>query len=462
MIKKLLAVFLNKKVFFRGSAILAFTAVLSNLTGLLRDRLFAHTFGASSALDAYNAAFIVPNLLLNIFVAGALTAAFIPIFSGLLEKKEHAEASDLTNSVLNSSVLIILVTGLAAFVLAPQLSRWIVPGFSPESKEIFVGMMRLLLLSPLIFAVSNTFGSVLMGDEKFFWYGFSAVLYNVGIICGTLFLAPRFGIYGAAIGTVGGAVLHLIARGIGIGRRYFKYKLKIKFNYNFKRYLRLMVPKMIGQPIDQLIFMGFTTMASVIGAGSIVVLNFANNFQTVPLSIIGITFALIAFPILSKIAARNDKKAFIAEISFAVKAMVITTLPVAAFMFIFQKPIISILIGGGAFDKTAVALTAATMGAFTPSILTESVNQLLSRAFYALKNSLTPTLIALGGLAITLSSAYVLSLKFSFGVVGLAIGFFFGSVFKLVLHLLLLKGQTKKAFVSENAFIPDLEEQPMD
>lgn len=450
--------FLNRKKFFRGSAILAFTAILSNLTGLLRDRIFAHIFGASSAMDAFNAAFTIPNLLLNIFVAGALTAAFVPIFASMLEKNEHKEGSEFTNSILNSSVLIVLMTGILAFIFAPQLSHLVVPGFNPETKTLFINMMRLLLLSPLIFAVSNTLGSMLMADEKFFWYGMSAVAYNVGIICGGLFLTGRFGIYGAVIGTIGGALLHLIFRLIGIGRRYFTYEPKIKIDHNFKRYLRLMIPKMIGQPIDQLNFLGFTIMGSLIGTGSIVVLNYANNFQTVPLSIIGITFALIAFPILSKMAARNEKKEFMAETIFTVKAILITTLPVAVFMFIFQRPIIGILIGGGAFNRSAIIATAATMGAFTPAIVTESVNQLLSRAFYALKNSLTPTLIALGGLVITLVSGYFFAIKLSIGVPGLALGYFAGSLFKLILHSLLLKIQTKKAFTAENAFVIDLEE----
>jgi putative peptidoglycan lipid II flippase len=458
MIKKIFSVFLNRKTFFRGSAILAFTAILSNLTGLLRDRIFAHVFGASSTMDAFNAAFTIPNLLLNIFVAGALTAAFVPIFSGLLEKKEKKETSEFANSVLNSSVLVVLITGILVFIFAPQLSKLIVPGFTTEYKTLFVGLMRLLVLSPIIFAISNTIGSILISDEKFFWYGMSAVAYNIGIICGGLFLTAKYGIYGAVIGTLAGAILHLIFRLIGVGKHYFTYKPEIKFDYNFKRYLRLMIPKMIGQPIDQLTFLGFTIIGSTIAAGAIVELNYANNFQTVPLSILGITFAMIAFPILSKMAARNEKKEFVAETIFTAKAIVLTTLPVAAFMFIFQRPIISILIGGGAFDKNAIALTAATMGAFTPSIVTESVNQLLSRAFYALKNSLTPTLISLGGLAITLISAYIFAIKLSFGVPGLALGFFLGSVFKLIFHILLLKKQTKKAFVQENAFVVDLEQ----
>jgi putative peptidoglycan lipid II flippase len=444
MIKKLISLYFNRKTFFKGSAVLAFTALLSNLLGLLRDRLLAHSFGAGTALDAYNAAFIVPNLLLNIFVAGALTAAFVPIFSGLISKDRRQEASEFANSVLNSSILIVLIAGLVVFIFAPQLSRWIVPGFTSESKILFVNLMRLLLLSPLIFAISNALGNILVSEERFFWYGISPSLYNIGIIGGVIFLAGCFGIYGAIIGVIGGALLHLVSRLIGLMSYYLRYRPKIKIDEHFKKYIRLMLPRMAGQPIEQVTFLGFTVIASTIGTGAIVALNFANNFQTVPVAIIGITFALTAFPILAKIAAQNNKKGFIDETIFTVKAILITTAPIAALMYFFSRPIIAILIGGGAFDQHAINMTAATLAVFTPSIITESVNHLLARAFYALQNSATPTLIAMGGLIITLVSGYFLAEKL--GVPGLALGFFFGSIFKIILHASLLKGQTGKTF----------------
>jgi putative peptidoglycan lipid II flippase len=453
-VRGLISIYFNRKTFFRGSAVLAFTALASNLLGLLRDRLLARHFGAGAALDAYNAAFIVPNLLLNIFVAGALTAAFVPIFSGLISKERRHEAAEFANSVLNSSILVVLITGLAAFFFAPQLSHWVVPGFTPESKILFVNLMRLLLLSPLIFAVSNALGNILVSEERFFWYGISPSLYNIGIIGGVIFLAGRFGIYGVIIGVIGGALLHLTSRLIGLARLGFAkqnlggYRPKIKVGEHFKKYIRLMLPRMAGQPIEQVMFLGFTVIASTIGTGAIVALNFANNFQTVPVAIIGITFALTAFPVLSKIAAGGNKKAFTDETIFTTKAILITTAPIAAFMYFFSRPIIAILIGGGAFDKAAIAATAATLAAFTPSIITESVNHLLARAFYALKNSAAPTLIAFGGLVITLVSAY--GLAKTMGVPGLALGFFLGSVFKIVLHFVFLKTQTKKAFAEKD------------
>lgn len=444
MVKRILATLLNRKTFLRGSAVLAFASLLSNLLGLLRDRLLAQSFGASHALDAYNAGFIIPNLLLNIFVAGALTAAFVPIFTSLVSKEKTEEATEFTNSVLNSSILVILITGIIAFIFAPQLSRLVVPGFEPASRDLFIKMTRLLLLSPLIFAISNTIGSIQVSEQRFFWYGMSSAIYNLGIIGGTVFLGSKYGVYGAAAGAIIGAVLHLASRLIDLGHHYLRYRPEIKFSENFKKYLRLMIPKMMSQPIEQFMFLGFTAIASGISAGSIVVLNLANNFQTVPVSILGITFALTAFPVLSRMAAENNKDGFRKEMGFTILAMLITIIPISLFMFFLRRPIIAILLGGGAFDRNAIELTAATLGVFTLSITTESINHLLARAFYSLKNSTKPTLIALGGLGITLITGYFF-VK-TMGVKGLAVGFFCGSVFKLISHLLLLGTQQERSF----------------
>lgn len=460
MIKRIFALIFNRKTFFRNSAVLAFTALLSNLMGLLRDRLLAQTFGASVSLDAYNAAFIIPNLLLNIFVSGALAAAFVPIFTDLINGRKDEEASEFTSSVLNSSILVIIVTGIITFIFAPQLGRFVVPGFSQESRATFISLMRILLISPLIFAVSNTIGNILVSRSKFFWYGMSPVFYNLGIIGGTFFLGKTWGIKGAVIGVIAGSLLHLLSRFVGGAYSELKYNFVVKINGNFKKYLRLMVPKMIGQPIDQFMFLGFTIIGSTIGAGSIAIVNIANNFQTVPTSIIGITFALIAFPILSKFAAKRDERSFSKEMLFTICAMLITLIPISFLMFLLRKPIISILIGGGAFDLAAIALTAGVLGIFTLSITTESINHLLARSFYSLQNSLTPTLIALGGLIVALVSSYHLAP--SLGVKGLAWGFFFGSLFKLIFHLIFLRGREKKFFketrpkegrISENEFL---------
>ena len=439
MLAKIKEKFLTKKAFFKGSSVLALTTLLSYILGLLRDRVFARTFGAAHILDAYNAAFTLPDLILNIFVAGALTAAFVPIFSDLTSQRKFKETGDFINSVLNGSLLVVLLSGLAVFALAPQLSNLIVPGFSPQAKEIFINLTRLLLLSPLIFSVSNTLGNILVAQENFFWFGISAALYNLGIIAGAVFLTPYYGIYGVAIGTIAGALLHLATRVIGLKYRY-RWRPVINFSYDYRRFLKLILPKVVGHPIEQLTFLGFTIIASTISAGSIAILNFARNFQSAPINIIGATFALTAFPLLTRAVSAEDRKTFRKELSFTFNAILLISAAAAVVIYFLRRPLITILLGGGAFNQTAIGLTAATLGIFALSIPTESLSHLLARGFYAKKDSLTPVLVGLGSLVIAVASAW--GFAKTLGVPGLAWGFFMGSILKTALLYALLNNKS--------------------
>ena len=435
---------LTKKAIFKGSAVLTTTTVLSYALGLLRDRLFAQTFGATRVLDAYNAAFTLPDLILNIFVAGALTAAFVPIFTDLTEENKRQETNIFVNSVLNSSLIAVLVSGLLVFAFAPQLSRYIVPGFDEQSRKIFVDLTRLLLLSPIIFSISNTFVGIALTRYRFFLVGISAPLYNLGIILGTVILAAKYGIYGVAVGTIIGALLHLLPRLIGLGFS-FRYRPMINFNQEFKKYVRLMLPKAAGHPVEQLTFLGFTIIASAIGAGSIAILNFARNFQSMPVNAIGVAFSLAAFPLLAKAISVNDKTTFNREFTFTLKSIALLATLAALIIYLIRRPLIAIFLGGGAFDQNAVDLTAAALGIFALSIPTESASHLLARGFYAFKDSLTPVIISLISLAVAVTGGYVFSA--TLGVKGLALGFVLGSLLKTASLMILL---TRKSRLLQN------------
>ncbi|TSC91968.1 MAG: virulence factor [Parcubacteria group bacterium Licking1014_17] len=423
---------------------MAITTLVSYLFGILRDRILAQQFGAARALDAYNAAFTAPDLILNIFVAGALTAAFIPIFAELKNRGE--DHKQFTNAVLNSSLVVVIIVGLIVFLLAPFLSHLIVPGFDAASRSTFVNLLRILLLSPIIFAISNTLGSMLVSEERFFWYGTSAVLYNVGIIAGTLLLSHKIGIYATAVGAIGGAVLHLVARMIGLWKSDYKFKFQFKLNDQYKRFLRLMAPKMIGHPVEQMIFLGFTIIASTLSAGSIAILNFANKFQSMPINIIGITFALTAFPVLAKMTAEKDRQAFSKEIKFTLKIILLTSVAAAILLYLIRQPLIAYILGGGAFTESAVKTTAYTLGFFSLSIPTESLNHLIARGFYSLKNSITPVIVGLCGLALAVGAGYFFAVKLNMGVAGLALGYFFGSLLKVSVLTFLLRRLSRKYF----------------
>lgn len=438
---------LSRRSFFTGSGILVSTTILSYVLGLIRDRLLSTTFGASRLLDSYNASFIVPDLILNIFFAGALSAAFIPLLSKYENNRDEHERNQFISSVFNSITLTILIFTLIAFVFASQISKIIVPGFDESEQSIYISLLRVILLSPIVFAISNTLGTLLITKDRFFWFGISAPIYNIGIIAGIILLVPHFGIFGVAYGALIGSILHLISRILGL-RQHIIYNPVIKFNAVFKKFLKLMLPKMIGTPVEQLTLLGFTIIASYLGAGSIVILTFARNFQYAPVAILGINVAIAVFPSLTRKASAGQFDEYRHELWFTIKIILLTTVSAAIVIFVLRFWLTDLLLGGGEYGPTAITSTAIALGWFTLSIPTESLSQVLSRAFYALEDSKTPTVISIIGLIIAIGIGYLFSQ--SIGINGLIIGFFFGSLAKTLLLSLLLNRTLQSLLFARN------------
>lgn len=399
--------YLFGSVFRRGATLLTGLTLASYILGLVRDMVFSRVLGAGRILDVYNAAFIVPDVLLNIFIAGALGAAFVPVFSHLLARDEKAEAERLASTMLTAAPVAMAFIGVVAFFLMPRLAVWVAPGFSPDEMTLLVHMSRLMLISPVLFALSNTLGSMLVSLERFFGYGIAPVLYNVGIIVGAV-AVPVYGPLSLVIGTIAGAGLHLACRAIAVWRSGFALSGTADIrDANFRQVVMLMLPRMAGQPIEQLTFFLFTNLASTLAVGSIAVLNFARNFHSVPVALFGISFSVAMFPILSKKAALNDREGFVTSIRQAAVPLVLVSVASAVFYIVAGRFVIGILLGGGKFDSDAVAATASLLAFFSLSIPAESFIHLLVRAFYALKDTWTPIFITAPGLG----AIYILAME---------------------------------------------------
>ncbi|PIQ78419.1 murein biosynthesis integral membrane protein MurJ [Candidatus Peregrinibacteria bacterium CG11_big_fil_rev_8_21_14_0_20_46_8] len=426
----------RKTKFFAGASILTITTFGSYVLGLVRDRTFAQTFGATRELDIYNAAFNIPDLILNVLVAGALSAAFIPVFTGLRAQKQEHEANEVASTLLNSAVVVVAVVGAIAFIFMPWIAPKIAPGFSAEELEILISHSRIFLLSPIIFAVSNGLGSMLISYQHYLPYGLSPILYNFGIIGGTFFV-PRFGVTALIIGTLGGALLHLGVRLLGISRTHFHYHPLLKWrDKNFLQIVKLMIPKMVGHPVEQITFIIFTNVASTLAAGSIAVVSFARNFQSVPVSLFGIAFSLAIFPMLSEAAAQKDLPVWLGHFKKALRDILYFTVPSAVVLFALSEIPIRIFLGGGNFTEAHIARTALTLSFFAFAVPTESVVHLLARSFYSLKNTLTPVIVSVIGLGVTAAIAFSFAPRLDIVVIPLA--FAAGSATRVVLLSALL------------------------
>lgn len=430
-------------VFRRGATLLTVLTFASYVMGLVRDILFARILGAGRLLDIYNAAFIIPDTLLNVFVASALAAAFVPVFTHLLAKDRGEDAERLAGTMLAAAPGAILVIGSIAFILMPWLAGIVAPGFSPDELAQLITLSRLLLLSPILFALSNTLGSILVSLERFVGYGLSPVLYNVGIIGGVFLVAP-LGPIGLVIGTVSGAVLHLTTRLIALWRSRFPLHGPISFrNPDFRQVLKLMIPRIAGQPVEQLTFLIFTSLASSLAVGSIAILNFARNFQSVPIALFGISFSTAVFASLSRSAAHNDDAGFLKTIRDTVKPLALVTVLSSLFYIFLGRFVIGIFLGGGEFGPEQVAATAKLLGFFALSIPAESFSHLLVRGFYALKDTWTPIFVSVPGLGLV----WLLSVLFipSLGLNALALAYATVAILKVSILWPLLHRRLRRA-----------------
>ena len=297
--------------FLPRSALLLATLTLGEaLMGLLRDRVLARSFGAGPALDAYNSAVILPELLLDIVVAGGVQAALVPLFTRLRRDDERA-AQVFGRTVIWAGVTAMVVVAVGLFVGAPWLAALAVPGFDAAGRDQYVTVLRLVAVTPALFAASIAVGELLVAHRRFVGYGLAPVLYNGGIAGCTFLLADRLGVVAPALGAAVGAALHLAIRlwdlratGLAV-RPAFAVRSRA-----FREFLVLMLPKMVGEPIDPLTRLVATAIASTLASGSVTAVIFAWNFESGAVSIVGLAFSVVAFPALAAAAADGDRRRF--------------------------------------------------------------------------------------------------------------------------------------------------------
>ena len=383
------------KTLTRGALIIGVSYFFSAVLGLIRDRLLVGHFGAGLELDVYFAAFRIPDFVYNILILGGLIVAFLPLFAEYFSKNKN-EVWQMTNYILNAFLIFILAISFILFLLTPWFIKWLFPGFGPAHYKLAVPLIRLLFLSPIFFGISNLLSGILQYFQRFFIYSLTPILYNLGIIFGILFLTPHFGIFGVGLGVVFGAFLHMAiqiptARNCGLS-----YKFLLDFKYPaIKRIFKLMVPRVFGVAAQQINLIIITAIASTISAGSIVIFSISNNFQGLPVGIIGASFAVAIFPTLSRFFAENRKKEFLENFSSIFRQILVFVIPISILTFLLRDQIVGIIYLTGKFGLDDAKLASACLGIFAFSIFAQSLIPLLTRAFFSLQDTKTPTLITL-------------------------------------------------------------------
>jgi len=391
-----------------ASALIALTSFLSYAIGLIRDRVIAVNFGTTSATDTYNASFLIPDMLFNLFIAGALAAAFLPVFSEYLVKNKD-EARRIANTMLTGGTLLIAVLATIAFIFMPHIIPFIFTEVAPELQDDIVNMTRLMLPSAILFAISNTLGNVLMSYKHFMAYAISPILYNAGIIVGILIFKDTFGIYAAATGVLVGASLHCIIRIVDTLTTEYRYKPRLELRHpGFKKIVKLMIPKSIALIVWQINLYIFAVMGMKLLEGSLAAFNFARNIQSFAISLFGIAFATAVFPYLTEAVSRNDNKEYVHHIQKTIQRILFFTIPSMIGIILLASPIVELILGGGLFDAKSVEITSILLLFFAISIPFEALVHILSRAFYAFQNTMTPAIIIVfSNILIAISTIYL-------------------------------------------------------
>ena len=400
--------FLNhkSKTILSAAMILGIAALASRVLGLIRDRLLAGRFGAGDELDIYFAAFRLPDLIYSILIIGAISSAFIPVFAQYF-KKDKKEAWYLTSGLFNLGVLILIILAGIFIILAPWLISIIAPGFSGAKREMTILLTRIMFLSPILLGMSSILSGVLQYFHRFFVYSLAPIMYNIGIIIGILFFVPAKGLVGLAWGVVLGAGLHLLIQlPSAIYSGFHLTKFKIFFHKGIKKIIKLMIPRTIGLAGFQINFLVITAIASTLISGSIAIFNLSNNLQYVPIGIVGVSFAVAAFPRLAKSFAEKNKKEFSKNFSSIFSQILYLVLPITVLFFLLRAQIVRIILGTGEFGWTDTRLTAAALGIFSFAIFAQSLVPLISRAFYAFQNTKTPVLISLSSIGINIIGSF--------------------------------------------------------
>lgn len=372
--------------------LLALFALGSQLLAVVRARILAGEFGAGPTLDLYNAAFRLPDLLFAAVASMVSIYVVIPLLSDRL-KDGPDEARRFLSGALTFFTLFIGAVSLGAYMAAPLLLPKMYPGFGASELLTLTHLTQIMLLQPVLLGASNLFASITQLRQRFVVYAISPLLYNIGIIIGALWFYPALGPAGLAWGVVLGAALHL-----AIQVPYLltdpaapKWFGAVSFA-QVRQIIAISLPRTLALSTQQLAMVALVAIASLFAAGSITVFSFAYELQAVPLSIIGVSYSVAAFPTLARLFSSGDRDAFFAQITVAARHILFWSLPVIALVVVLRAQIVRVILGGAAFDWTDTRLTAAALAIFVLSLAAHGLVLLLVRGYYAAGNTRKPLL----------------------------------------------------------------------
>jgi putative peptidoglycan lipid II flippase len=366
--------------------------VASRAMGLLREMVIARQFGTSADLDAYLAAFRLPDLFFALMAGGALGSAFIPVFADYLARDDESGAWRLASATITWVLLLLCIAGVLAALGAPLLVGYVIaPGFAPAQQALTVELMRWMFVSTVIFGVSGVVMGILNARQHFLLPALAPVIYNAAIIAGAWWLGPRLGVRGAVVGVVVGAAGHLLLQVPELRRQGIHFRLQLAAHDPGVREVgRLMAPRALGQAAVELNHLVNVALASSLPPGSFSALNYGRLLMLLPQGVIAQAIAIAAFPTFSALAARNQKDELRHVLATTLRSVLYLTLPAAIGLIWLRQPLVSMVLERGAFNARSTQATAWALLFYALGLASHAVVEIVTRAFYALHDTRTP------------------------------------------------------------------------
>jgi len=420
MIKKLFDS--QQKTVLSAATIIMLMVVASRILGLIRQRVLA-SFFTPDELSLFFAAFRLPDLVFEVLVFGTFSAAFIPVFTGLI-KKNKKEAWRIAATVVNVGILALLGLAVILIIFSSHLYGVLAPGFTNGQQETIVSLTRILFLAQGFFVVSYVLTAVLESSRRFLVPAIAPLFYNLGIIFGTLIFAGRFHLMAPVIGVIVGSALHFLVQlplSLKLG---FRFKSQISIDENVRKIGKLAVPRIIEVSVIQIMKTVELFLASLISTASYTYFTLGNTIQLVPVGLFGVSIAKASLPTLSRQV--GQKKIFRKTLFNALYQMIFLVLPLSAALIVLRIPIVRLLFGTDIFGWEATVQTGMVVSAFAFGVIFQAAASLLARAFYAMRDTKTPVTISIISLIVNISLAFAFVRVFKFPAWSLALAYSIG------------------------------------
>jgi len=376
----------------RAATLVMALFVLSRVLGLVRQMIVGAMFGTSGDLDAYMAAARIPEMVFLVVAGGALGSAFIPAFADHLAQDDRLGAWRLASAIINLVLIALTFAAALTALLAPLLVRTIVaPGFSPSRQALTVNLLRMMLLSPIIFGVSGVVMGTLNAQQHFLLPALAPSIYNLSIIGGALLLGPYIGVMGLAVGVVIGACLHLLIQVPGLLHHGVRYSPTLGLSMPSVREVgRLMAPRVLGTAIAQLNFIVNNSLASRMGEGAVSAINYAWMLMLLPQGVFAQAVGTAAFPTFAAQAAREDWDEMRSTLAGTLRVVFFLCLPATAGLLVLGQPLVRLIFERGAFQAASTTAVTWALTFYALGLVGHAGLEIIARAFYALHDTFTP------------------------------------------------------------------------